>query len=85
MNRSTPSRPGLEPHPEAEAEAEDRHRQRAGDRNVCGHVPDQDGDPPHRGEEQPVEVAVLDVDDQRPARDTPVTPSRIAVGIWKAV
>src|SRR5918995_1418109 len=57
-------RPGLEPHPQDEAQDDDRHGQGARHSHVGAEVPEQDGQPADGREQQPVEVAVLHVEDQ---------------------
>ena len=59
---------GLEPHAEREPEAHDRHAQAAHQGEVGDHQAEQQRQPPHRGEQQAVEVAVLDVDHERAGR-----------------
>ena len=64
MKTAIPSEPGLEAGTEHEAEGEDRHREARGDEHVGDEMTQEDGAPLHRRHQQPVEVPVLDVEDQ---------------------
>ena len=61
---------GLEANPGDEAEDDDGTDERGDQHDVGDHHPEQQREPPDRREQQPVEVAVLDVgDDDAGARD----------------